>query len=165
MASQDHWDSGSIPSPAQWVKDLALPHQQLRLQLRLRSDPLPGNSICCGRPKKKKKKMEEKKNKSPSISLCVSFSLHIPLSLSVSCLSLSHSLSTSLLWVAVVFCSALSEQTKLLSSKDKLSSSAALFSLTGERIINQTIIDCSKSPIQHALSVLGPLFPFSSKLG
>ena len=52
VASWKHWDSGSIPSPAQWVADLALLRLQLRLWLWLRSDPWTGSSICLGVAKK-----------------------------------------------------------------------------------------------------------------
>ena len=38
---------GSIPSLAQWVKDLALLQLWLRSHLWLGSDPWRGNSICC----------------------------------------------------------------------------------------------------------------------
>lgn len=41
---------GSVPGPAEWVKDLALP------QLQPKSDLWPGNSISWGATKKKKKK-------------------------------------------------------------------------------------------------------------
>ena len=53
-ASWEHWDTGSIPGPAQWVKDLALLqlHLQLRLTLLLRYDPWPGSSIYHGVAKK-----------------------------------------------------------------------------------------------------------------
>ena len=44
-ASWEYWNTGSIPSPAQWVKDLALPQLWLELQLQLGSDPWPQNSI------------------------------------------------------------------------------------------------------------------------
>ena len=44
VVSWEHGDAGLIPSPAQWVKDLALPQLWLRVQLRFRSDPWPGNS-------------------------------------------------------------------------------------------------------------------------
>ena len=63
MVQRDWWhlgsagtDTGSILDPAQRVKDPALPQLWLRLQLRLRSDPWPGNSICCGAAKNGKKK-------------------------------------------------------------------------------------------------------------
>ena len=54
-ASLEHWDTGLTPSPAQWVKDLALLELWLRSQLWLRSDPLPGTPYAVGWPKKKKK--------------------------------------------------------------------------------------------------------------
>ena len=47
--SWEHWDEGSIPAPAQWVKDPTLS------LLWLRSDPWPGSSICRGVAKKEKK--------------------------------------------------------------------------------------------------------------
>ena len=63
MVQRDWWhlgsagtDTGSILDPAQRVKDPVLPQLWLRLQLRLRSDPWPGNSICCGAAKNGKKK-------------------------------------------------------------------------------------------------------------
>ena len=42
-------------------KDLALLQLQLhrRLQLQLRSDPWPGNSICCGAARKEKKRKKK----------------------------------------------------------------------------------------------------------
>ena len=45
-ASWEHWVAGFITSLARCVKDLALPQLWLRSQLRLGSDPWPGNSIC-----------------------------------------------------------------------------------------------------------------------
>ena len=42
------WDGGLIPSPAQWVKDLALPQLQFRLRLQLGSDPGPGVPYATG---------------------------------------------------------------------------------------------------------------------
>ena len=48
-------DAGWIPNPVQ-VKDLQLLQQQLRLWLRLRSDPWPENSICQGAAKKEKER-------------------------------------------------------------------------------------------------------------
>ena len=49
----ERWDMGSIPSPAQWVKDPAL--LQLKLHSQLNSDliPGPGAPYAAGRSKKK----------------------------------------------------------------------------------------------------------------
>ena len=54
--SWERWDASLIPSPAWWVKDLALPQLQLGLQPWLRSDPWPANSICLEVAKNEKKK-------------------------------------------------------------------------------------------------------------
>lgn len=46
----EHWEAGSIPGPAQWVKDLALLWLQLKSQLWL----CPGTPYTGGWPKKKR---------------------------------------------------------------------------------------------------------------
>ena len=51
-------DSGSIPAPAQWVKDLALPQLKHRLQLWLRFDAWPENSTCLRTAKGQKERDE-----------------------------------------------------------------------------------------------------------
>lgn len=45
------WEEGLIPGLAEWVKDSVLPQLQLRLQLRLRSDPWAKNSTGYGAAK------------------------------------------------------------------------------------------------------------------
>ena len=53
--SWEHWDTGSIPGPAQWVNDLALLQLWPRWQLWLGSDPWPRYFICHRAAKKEKK--------------------------------------------------------------------------------------------------------------
>ena len=53
---------GSIPSLAQWVKDLAVLQMYHRLQLQLRFDPWPVNTFAMGKEKKRERKKEERKN-------------------------------------------------------------------------------------------------------
>ena len=43
--SLENWDAASILSLAQWVKDPTMSQLWRGLQLWLRSDPWPGNSI------------------------------------------------------------------------------------------------------------------------
>ena len=57
--SLERWGTGSIPSPAQWFKDLALPQLRRRSQLPAGSDPWPGNSRCHWVTKKEKKKKKK----------------------------------------------------------------------------------------------------------
>ena len=59
MMSLEYWDTGSILSPTQGVKDLVLPYLWRRSQLQLRSDPWPGNSICHGAAKKENKQTKK----------------------------------------------------------------------------------------------------------
>ena len=51
------WDVGSIPGPAQRVKDPALLQLRLRSQLQLRSDPWTRSSLCHKVAKKEKKNL------------------------------------------------------------------------------------------------------------
>ena len=53
VVSWEHWDTGVIPGPAQWVKDPTLLQLWLRLWLWLRSDPWPWNSMSCAGQKEK----------------------------------------------------------------------------------------------------------------
>ena len=57
--SWECWEKGLIPSPAQWIKDQALPQLQLRLQLWLRSDTWLRNSVGHEAAKKEKTKLLE----------------------------------------------------------------------------------------------------------
>ena len=59
VMSRERWDAGLIPSPAPWVKDLALPKLRLRSQLWLDSDPWAQEFHMSRGGKKKKKKKKE----------------------------------------------------------------------------------------------------------
>ena len=50
-----HQGTGSILDLHSALKDWTLPELWHRSQPQLRSDPWPGNSICCGHPKRRKK--------------------------------------------------------------------------------------------------------------
>ena len=56
VASWKCWDAGSIPGPAQQVKDSAFLQLPLRLPLWPGSNPCSGNSTCCRVAKKEKRK-------------------------------------------------------------------------------------------------------------
>ena len=56
VALWERWEMGLIPSPAQWVKDPALPQLRLRLRLQLGSDPWPRSSKCHRSPPPQKKR-------------------------------------------------------------------------------------------------------------
>jgi len=56
VVSLEHWGTGLIPSPAQWVKDLALLQLQCRLQLGLDLIPGPGTPHAMGQTKRKQNK-------------------------------------------------------------------------------------------------------------
>ena len=66
-ASWERWDAGSIPGPAQQVKDLVLPQLWFKSQLQLRYDPWPRNSLHNREAKKEKKKRGGGKKKERGI--------------------------------------------------------------------------------------------------
>ena len=77
VASLEHWDTDSISSPAQWVKDPVWPQLRRKLQLCLMSETWPGNSIC----HRVVKKVGEKKKEYARVPwLCLSLEGHCLLS-------------------------------------------------------------------------------------
>ena len=52
--SWECWDTGLIPSLAQWVEDSALLQLWLRSQMQLGSDPWSGSPYAAGQQKKEK---------------------------------------------------------------------------------------------------------------
>ena len=72
VLSLEQWDVGSIPGPAQWIKDLALPQLWCRSQLWLGSDPWLQKSIChrVAKKEKQKKNKAAKVSSHPAIKLC-----------------------------------------------------------------------------------------------
>ena len=54
MASLERWDTGFIPSLAQWVKDLGLLYLGVGHHCSTNMIPGPGTPYAVGQPKKKK---------------------------------------------------------------------------------------------------------------
>ena len=73
--------AGSIPGPAQWVKDPALQQLRLRSQLQLRSGCWPRNSICHRAAQKKKHCLKSQSKLVVHPDLCSRFALKIHCSL------------------------------------------------------------------------------------
>lgn len=76
--SWECWVTGSIPGPAQWDNDPALPKLRLRLKLWFRSDPWPRIHVLWGSQKGKKTKTKTKQNKTKQnlISECFLYARH-----------------------------------------------------------------------------------------